>query len=208
MVFHRKEDVVTVDWSALAQRIHSSWSAPQDIAREALDRIVGTEAIRAAVELAVDFEDVDMENTTWAHTQRLAEYTLVKMQSLVGSEWAHEIYRNAPYSNKAGHATDLICKIGHPRAFDWIPEFLSDGRGEMGLRAMDLLDFFIAEGERPLEPEDIEPVLQLAAQHPSAEVRARVAVTRLLMESDPLDRDRYLDERRKANDLWLNPNDS
>ena len=194
---------MSIDWSDLAQRIHSSWSAPQDIAREALDRIVGTEAIRAAVELAVDFEDVDMENTTWEHTQRLAEYTLVKMQSLVGSEWAHEIYRNAPHSNKAGHATDLIRKIGHPRAFDWIPEFLSDGRGEMGLRAMDLLDFFISEGERPLEPEDIEPVLQLAAQHPAVEVRARVAVTHMLLEQNSSDLKQYFEARGKANSLGL-----
>jgi hypothetical protein len=203
VVTHCKEDAMSIDWSDLAQRIHSSWSAPQDIAREALDRIVGTEAIRAAVELAVDFEDVDMEDTTWEHTQRLAEYTLVKMESLVGSEWAHAIYRNAPHSNKASAALHLIYKIGHPRAFDWIPEFLADGSDWIGLQAMELLDYFITEGDRPLAPEDVEPVLELAAQHTSAAVRARVAVTRMLLEQDSSDLKQYFEARDKANSLGL-----
>lgn len=189
---------MSVNWSELVQQIQSDWLGPIDVGREALDLIVGAEAIKAAVEIAVDFDTRD-----WDQEHELTEYTLIKMQSLIGSEWAYHIYRNDLHSNKGRHAVALICKIAHPRAFAWLPDFLSDPNAEIGWQAMDFLDHFIINPEWPLELEDIEPVLQLAATHPSVEVRARVEATRNLFTEEAPDYSRYLDARDRAQNLGL-----
>ncbi len=161
---------MTIDLVELAVRLGSvgedggEW-CDISLASRALEALVGEDNIKAAVDLVISHEPGRL----------LAQYVLVRLQSLIATETAYGIYQTSDDRSRAYWAAHLIAAIGHPRAFAWIPVFLSNDDDNVAHVAMDLLDGLLSSADVDLEPQEVEQVLTLAQRHPSAEVRHRAA---------------------------------
>jgi len=171
---------MTVEWIELATHLGSirddggEW-CDTDLTSRALEALVGEDNIRAAVELVVSNEPGRL----------LAQYVLVHMRSPIAAEMAYDIYQTSDDRSRAYWAAHLIALIGHPRAFAWIPVFLSDDGDNVAHVGMDLLDGLLSSAGVDLEPQEVERLLMLVERHPSAEVRRRAVTSRVLLQPGP-----------------------
>lgn len=169
-----------MDWTDFAQRMGSLRSDGSEhchslLAYAALEQLVGDEAIDAAVEQAVD------NAPGWL----LATYVLVRLVSLRATERAYAIYQEA-IDTRAYWAIALIVAIHHPRAFDWIPQLLSDPEITIAVQGMDLLDAFLSSPELvDVGLLDVEPILAQAERDPRPEIHKRVISSRVLLQPEP-----------------------
>jgi len=174
-----------VNWVELATQLGSigadggEW-CDTELASRALEALVGEENIRAAVNLVVSNDPGRL----------LAQYVLIRLRSPVAAEMAYAIYQTSDDRSRAYWAAHLIAVIGHPRAFAWIPAFLSDDGDNVAHLGMDLLDGLLDFAGVDLELQEVEQVLMLAEQHPSVEVRRRAVASRVPLQPGPqADRD-------------------
>jgi hypothetical protein len=184
-----------MDWTAFAQRMGSLRSDGSEfctslLAYAALEQLVGDETIDTAVDQIVD------NAPGWL----LAKYVLVRLVSVRATERAYSIYQGTD-RNRAYWAVALIAEIHHPRAFAWIPQFLSDPDVNVAVKGMDLLDALLDSPELvDAESLDVEPILALAARDSRPEIHRRVTSSRVLLQPVPASpRDTaYLAEYLKA----------
>jgi len=176
---------MTVNWVELADQLGSirdnggEW-CDTDLASRALQALVGEDNIRAAVNLVVSNDPGRL----------LAQYVLVRMQSPIAAEMAYDIYQTSDDRSRAYWAAHLIAVIGHPRAFAWIPAFLSDDGDNVAHLGMNLLDGLLSSAGVDLDPREVERLLMIAERHRSAEVRRRAVASRALLLPGPqADRD-------------------
>lgn len=154
-----------IDWERLAVDVGSIRpggyvSGGSSYAMQALERILGENNIRTAVEVAVAF----------APGGELAANVLRHIRSRQALEIAYAIYKTRPPDQAPGTIW-LIKEIGHPRSLDWIAEFLADEQvASWGADVLDQLLFL-----RAVEPTDerVAHLLTIMDSHPSETVRAK-----------------------------------
>ena len=160
---------MTIDWTQLSIDLKTGTSFGTDVARRALEQIVGKNNIGAAVQLIVD------EKPGWT----VAQSVLVHIVSDYALDLAYTAYKTSTGS-RAMRAVALIKDLGHPRAKAWIPEFLADPN--LGTLGIDVLDELIFVHAVDPEAEDTEALLKVVEQHASAQVREAAASIRAYLQ--------------------------
>lgn len=170
-----------IDWRQLARAVGSiDDSRPQQVsggshfARLALEKVLGPENIRSAVDLVL----------TWDPASELITSVLSFIRSSTAVDLAYEAYKNSSGNRDRGTAAVwLIQQIAHPKALDWVEEFLADDAlGDLGVGVLDQL-LWTGAVEYQHEPR-AQRLLATIDQHPDAHLRDRAEFIR-----------RYLRER-------------
>ena len=160
-----------IDWTKLALELGSIGENYERggtaYAELALERILGEEAIHAAVSFILDGEP----------GSELAVSVLRHIVSLKAIEISYQIYKNST-GERAANAVSLIKRIAHPRSTAWIKEFLADEH--VALWGIGLLDQLAWSGR--VQPEAIESLLALAEQHHHEHVREQAIAIRTTIE--------------------------
>jgi len=151
-----------IDWLGLAHDLGitdpDSAMDGGDVARDALERIIGEDNIRRAVDLALAF----------APGSNLAESVLGYVRSERASALAYEAY-TVSEGERARNAVRLIAEIQHPKALGWVEELLGDDRvAQAGVSVLSRL--VLGRAVAPDDPR-VEPLVALAAGHQDAQVR-------------------------------------
>jgi hypothetical protein len=135
-------------------------------AERALEILLGPDSIREAVALAIRWPPGRQPAAA------IAQSVLRYIRSLQATELAYQSYKGSQ-GDDAGLAVGLIADIAHPRALDWVEEFLGDPNvAPAGIGVLDqLLDQLLFR--RQVEPDDerVQSALRLALSHRSVHVR-------------------------------------
>ncbi|HLJ80762.1 MAG TPA: hypothetical protein VKT52_04680 [Ktedonobacterales bacterium] len=126
-------------------------------AERALEKILGDDTIHDTVYFIVDDGGPGAE---------VATNVLQHIMSLSATELAYEIYKSST-GLRASFAVMLIKRIAHPRAVEWIKEFLEDDN--VAVWGVGVLDQLLWCSR--VEPEAVENLLVLAEHHPIENVR-------------------------------------
>lgn len=135
------------------------------MAQRALELVLGSENIRAPVELVVESGE----------GHEVAESVLVHINSAQASHLAYEIFR-ASEGQRASDAAALVKQIAHPTALAYVEEFLAHPSAcGWGIAVLDQLLW-----RDRADPEDAEVarLLELAEAHESEHVREHAARVR------------------------------
>jgi hypothetical protein len=134
-------------------------------AARALEVLLGSQNIRRAVDLLISGRGS-------LDARAIAGSVLAYIQSLEATEIAYRVYREAS-GDEAVQAVGLIKDIAHPRALEWVEEFLADpGVAGVGIGVLDQLIFHHrANAESP----EVHGLLAIAAGHPNEHVREQAA---------------------------------
>lgn len=162
---------VSINWAELADDLGKHTSFGTDIARWALEQIIGISEIDAAVDLVID------EGSGW----NVAQSVLVYVSAEEALDRAYRIYQRSD-EERAVRAVRLIKDLGHAKALAWISDFLGDSRlGSLGIDVLDQLIWVHA-----VDPEDpaVQAVLALADQHALEQVRMGAAAIRAFVAEE------------------------
>jgi hypothetical protein len=169
-----------VDWAALALELGTDFPGGSemgtDVARLALEAILGEQNIERAVELRL----------TFGSGYNVAESVLRHIRSERATDLAYAAYKGST-GERAVQAVALIWEIGHPKALDWIEEFLADDNvARTGIGVLDALLFRHAIDE---VDDRVDRLLTVAEHHEIEYVREQAAFIRSYLnarlESDP-----------------------
>jgi hypothetical protein len=169
-----------VDWAALALELGTDFPGGSetgtDVARLALETILGEQNIARAVELRL----------TFGSGYNVAESVLRHIRSERATDLAYAAYKGST-GERAVQAVALIWEIGHPKALDWIEEFLADDNvARTGIGVLDALLFRHAIDE---VDDRVDRLLTVAEHHEIEYVREQAAFIRSYLnarlESDP-----------------------
>lgn len=170
-----------IDWVALAAEVGSiaptreRWndeggmgiheSMGTDMAQKGLERIIGTENIRKAVDLFLDLEPGGA----------FAGGVLRYIHSSQALDMAYAEYKRGD-PDRAPMAVLLIKNLCHPRAIEWVSDFLEDDTvAGWGIGVLDqLLWTHTVEWEHPL----VQPLMTRAEAHHNENVREQAAFIR------------------------------
>jgi hypothetical protein len=100
---------------------------------------------------------------------------LAHIRSLRATELAHALYKSSS-DERAGRAVWLIKHIAHPRALEWVEEFLADEN--VAGWGVDVLDQLLWTEHVDRDVPEAVRLLGLAERHPSEHVRERAASIR------------------------------
>ncbi len=152
-----------IDWEALAIRLglfHSSGeSGSSEAARAALEEIIGEARLIAAVDHYV----------SGARGSELARSVLWLLHSLASMQRCMQIFAESTDLDIRVSAVELLRVVADRRALEWIPRILADP--DLGIQSggIGIADQLLFSGLVLFE--EIEPVLQAAAQHENPIVR-------------------------------------
>lgn len=158
---------MTIDWAQLAVDLHMGTATGTRYAEDALERILGEDTITEAVERIIDMRP------GW----NTAQSVLVHIRSERATLLAYDAY-TVSTGDRARAAVILIKDIAHHQAVDWVEEFLADPN--LGTLGIDILDQLIWSHSLDPENERTGALLELAAHHPSLNVREGAARVRAL----------------------------
>jgi hypothetical protein len=162
---------MVIDWVQLAHDVGSIHETGQSggtlFAEAALDKILGEENIRAAVELAI----------SGRKGSELAMNVLRYIRSQRAVQIAYEHY-NAGHEN-ADLAVWLIKHIAHPCSLPWIAGFLRDPK--VWGWGIGVLDQLVWGGW--IDVADVEPLIAQAEAHEDENVREQAAFIRQYVEA-------------------------
>jgi hypothetical protein len=158
-----------IDWEALAFELGTispgMSELGSDVARRAIEAIIGEQNTREAVDLCL----------TGSRGYNVAESVLRYIRSERATDLAYAAYTSST-GNRAIQAVGLIKEIGHPKALDWIEQFLADDNvAGVGIGVLDALLF---RDEIDDEDERVDSLLTLAESHQLEYVREQAAFIR------------------------------
>jgi hypothetical protein len=152
-----------IDWERLAQRLgslHSDGeSGGSDLARKALEEILGSSVWRNAVDHYV----ADKPG------YELARSVLWLIHPWAAMERCYEIYRTSQDTETRRNAVALLRVVADRRALSWVDEFLNDsdpGVQNWGAGMVDQLLW-----SELVEPEECQELLEKMKQHPNEHLR-------------------------------------
>lgn len=151
-----------LDWEALARDICSTNQYEErggsEYAQQALGLIIGEQNTYNAVRLII----------TWQPGSGLARSVLRYIHSVRAMEIAYQEYKtgNKEY---AASAVGLIKDICHPRALDWVYEFLRDD--EVAIWGIGIIDQLIWSNTIKWDDPRVASLLEVAKSHHDENVR-------------------------------------
>jgi len=171
-----------VNWDQVAQESGiQTWRSPEGgtstasgtaFARHALEFLLGSDNIRDAVRLVLEPPSGRQAASS------VALSVLRHIRSLEATELAYAAYKNVS-GQDAAIAVGLIADIAHPRALDWVEEFLRDA--DVAPAGVGVLDQLLFTWSVDSEDERVQSALKLALRHKDTHVRERARKVRALV---------------------------
>jgi len=166
-------------WDALAEQLgavedtaHGRTEHGSDgLARVAIEKILGEDEFRAAVDHYV----------AGRRGSELARSVLRLLRPGSAMQRCREISTQSTDPDGRRAAVELLRVVADRRALPWVSDYLDDSDEvvqQWGIRIVDQLLF-----SDLIEPEDAEPLLRRAEDHPNAEVRAQAQEIRAFLKS-------------------------
>jgi len=160
----------SIDWEALARQVgtltDSGESGGDQHAKRALVNLLGEEAIQGAVAHYV----------AGRPGSELARSVLSLLQPAWAMTECYRLYRTSGNPAVRSTAVELLRVVANGDALIWIAGFLADDDPCVQTWGIGVLDQLV--WRRHINNDDAEPLLVLAAQHPSAAVREQAALIR------------------------------
>jgi HEAT repeat protein len=162
-----------INWEQLAQQIGSIKEDPilgkherggDDVARKALELILGNDFIQDAVAYYVE----DSKGT------ELVLSILRLLRSVAAMNHCYEIYHADGNIERRRHALALLAYIADYHALGWVAEFLEHPDEEVNILSIWILDNLLLKYELE-QPELFRLMLEKAEQHTSQRVRSQLA---------------------------------
>jgi HEAT repeat protein len=148
-----------VDWPDIALKIKAGSCGGTEFAQDAIAEIVGSEAITDAVKHYITFMD----------GSELVRSVLILLRPKVAMEYCMKIYREDDDAKRRHAAIELLRNIGDRRAFDWVPELLSDPDPTIQSWAASMVDQLIFS--KFIESEDCVELFPTMREHQNSKVR-------------------------------------
>jgi hypothetical protein len=152
-----------IDWAALAQSLgtlhEGGESGGSNVARKALELIIGESEIRAAVDYYVS-QNIGAE---------LTRHVLWQIRPWSAMQRCCEIYEHSDDIDERRSAIELLRVVADGRAVPWVEQFLDDpddGIQNWGAGVVDQLLW-----SDSVDPEDCKHLLDRMAAHPNSSVR-------------------------------------
>ncbi len=165
----------TVDWHALAHKLDTLYpdgeKGGSDLGRQALELIVGVDALRSAVDYYIAGDP----------GSQLAHSVLAFLQPSSAMERCLEIARSDADADSRRLAVGLLQVVADRRGIGWAAEFLRDEDEGVQARGAAIVDQLLWTYR--VEPEDCDRILEAMEGHPSAGVRRAAALLRDTMTS-------------------------
>ncbi len=166
-------------WEALAEQLGAvedtahgrAERGSDDLARAAIEKILGEDEFRAAVDHYV----------ARGRGSELARSVLWLVRPDSAMQRCREISTESTDPEARRAAVELLRVVADRRALPWVSGYLDDpdeGVQQWGIGIVDQLLF-----SDLIEPEDAEPLLRRAEEHPNAEVRAQAEGIRAFLKS-------------------------
>jgi hypothetical protein len=167
--------VKTVDWHTLAQKLGSlhddGESGGSDLGRQALELIVGVDALRAAVDYYVAREP----------GSQLARSVLAFLQPPAAMERCLEIARSDADAESRRTAVELLRVVADRRGIEWAAEFLRDADEGVQVWGAGIVDQLLWSGQA--DPDECGQLLEAMERHPNAGVQRQAAFVRSFLTS-------------------------
>lgn len=158
-----------IDWATLANKVGAEEGrGGSELAQQALESVLGEDNIANAVEVILD----------WQPGCEIARSVLRSIHSLRATEIAYEKYK-VGNAEQAVLAVALIQHIHHPRALDWIEEFLNDDI--VAAWGASILDQLIWSKVVKWDDPRVVRLLDLVESHEDSTVRNKAAFIREYM---------------------------
>ena len=165
----------TVDWHNLAQKLGtlrvSGESGGSDLGRQALELIVGVDALRSAVDYYV----------AGTPGSELVRSVLAIVKPLSAMERCLEIARGEVDVESRRSAVELLRVVADGRGVDWAAEFLRDEDEGVHVWGAGIVDQLLWSGLA--DADDCGQLLETMDRHPNVEVRRRAVFTRTFLAS-------------------------
>jgi HEAT repeat protein len=152
-----------IDWNALANRLDAfanpnSEGSGSDVARAALEEIIGPENLRAAVDHYV----------SRAPGAELARSVLWQIHPWSAMQRCHELFLTSLDLDVRRSAIELLRVVADKRALPWISDYLADPDPRIQVWGAGIIDQLLYSGL--IELEDCEPLLQTMAAHANPKI--------------------------------------
>jgi hypothetical protein len=148
-----------IDWPATALKIDSGHGGGSQFARDAISEILGSDAIVGAVEHYITYID----------GSELARSVLALLRPKEAMDYCMKIYREDPSSKRRHAAIELLRSITDKRAFEWVPELLSDADPTIQSWGASMVDELLFAGL--VEAEDCLGLMETMKLHSNSQVR-------------------------------------
>jgi hypothetical protein len=167
--------VATVDWHALAQKLgtlrEGGESGGTDLGRQALEVIVGVEALRSAVDYYI----------AGSPGSELARSVLSLLKPSSAMERCLEIARGEADAESRRSAVELLRMVADERGIGWAAEFLRDEDEGVQVWGAGIVDQLLWSGLA--DPDDCGQLLEAMERHPNAGVQRQAAFVRSFLAS-------------------------
>lgn len=157
-----------IDWERLAEEVGAireggGERGGTDLARRALESILGPDALRAAVDYYV----------ARGPGSELARSVLWFLQPPSAMDRCREIYRSSDCIEDRRAAIELLRVAGDSRVLTWVPEFLEDPDEGIQTWGAGIVDQLLWGGG--VDPDECATILESMERHPNERVRDTVA---------------------------------
>lgn len=167
--------MATLDWHGLARQLGTigdrSESGGSDLGRQALESIIGVEALRAAVDYFIAGDP----------GSELARSVLATLQPPCAMERCLEIARGDADVESRRLAVNLLRVVADRRGIGWAAEFLGDADEGVQVWGAMIVDQLLFTGRA--EPDECVEILEAMEAHPNAGVRRQGAFVRAFVAS-------------------------
>lgn len=165
----------TVDWHTLAQKLGTlrdgSESGGSDLGRQAMELIVGVDALRSAVDYYI----------VGGPGSELARSVLALLKPSSAMERCLEIARGDADTESRRSAVELLRMVADGRGIGWAAEFLHDDDEGVQVWGAGIVDQLLWSDLA--DPDDCRQLLEAMESHPNAEVQQRAAFVRSFLAS-------------------------
>jgi hypothetical protein len=164
-----------VDWHTLAQQLgtlhDSGESGGSDLGRQALELIVGVDALRSAVDYFI----------MGAPGSELARSVLALLKPSSAMERCLEVARSDADAESRRSAVELLRVVADRRGIDWAAEFLRDEDEGVQVWGAGIVDQLLWSGLA--DRDDCGQLLEAMERHPNVGVQRYAALVRSFLAS-------------------------
>jgi hypothetical protein len=164
-----------VDWHTLAQKLGSlhegGESGGSDLGRQALELIVGVDALRSAVDYYI----------AGGPGSELARSVLALLKPASAMERCLEIARSDADTESRRSAVELLRVIADGRGIAWVAEFLRDEDEGVQVWGAGIVDQLLWSGLA--DPDDCSELLDAMERHSNTSVQQQAAFVRSFLAS-------------------------
>ena len=157
----------SIDWESLAKKLGSlkdfGETSSSEMARQAIELLLGEDAMRKAVDHYVSFQP----------GFELARAVLWHIHPWSAMQRCYEIYRDSKDLEHRRTAVELLRVVADRRALPWVQEFLQDpdpGIQQWGIGLVDQLSW-----SSLINLDQARSILDSARQHENPHVRERIS---------------------------------